>query len=45
LGNLAERSKKLQQAVHGRFVLPMPGKVESLNAAATEAVHLFDAVR
>lgn len=35
----------LQDTVQGRFIIPMPGKVESLNAAAATAVCLFEAVR
>ena len=35
----------LQDAVQERFIIPMPGKVESLNAAAATAVCLFEAVR
>jgi TrmH family RNA methyltransferase len=38
-------SKALQDAVQERFIIPMPGKVESLNAAAATAVCLFEAVR
>lgn len=38
-------SKALQEAVQERFIIPMPGKVESLNAAAATAVCLFEAVR
>jgi len=38
-------SKGLQDAVQERFIIPMPGKVESLNAAAATAVCLFEAVR
>jgi TrmH family RNA methyltransferase len=38
-------SEKLQDAVQERFIIPMPGKVESLNAAAATAVCLFETVR
>ena len=38
-------SKELQDAVQEHFIIPMPGKVESLNAAAATAVCLFEAVR
>ncbi len=38
-------SQALQDAVQERFIIPMPGKVESLNAAAATAVCLFEAVR
>jgi TrmH family RNA methyltransferase len=38
-------SNELQDAVQERFIIPMPGKVESLNAAAATAVCLFEAVR
>lgn len=38
-------SEGLQGAVQERFIIPMPGKVESLNAAAAAAVCLFEAVR
>lgn len=38
-------SKDLQDAVQERFIIPMPGKVESLNAAAATAVCLFEAMR
>ncbi|MDZ4202725.1 MAG: RNA methyltransferase [Gallionella sp.] len=38
-------SPALQAAVSRRFTIPMPGKVESLNAAAATAVCLFEAVR
>ncbi len=38
-------SPALQDAVQERFIIPMPGKVESLNAAAATAVCLFEAVR
>jgi TrmH family RNA methyltransferase len=38
-------SKELQDAVQARFIIPMPGRVESLNAAAATAVCLFEAVR
>ncbi|MDH2915943.1 MAG: RNA methyltransferase [Gallionella sp.] len=38
-------SLALQDAVQERFIIPMPGKVESLNAAAAAAVCLFEAVR
>jgi TrmH family RNA methyltransferase len=38
-------SQALQSAAQERFIIPMPGKVESLNAAAATAVCLFEAVR
>ncbi|BBI99524.1 RNA methyltransferase [Ferrigenium kumadai] len=38
-------SQALQAAASRRFTIPMPGKVESLNAAAAAAVCLFEAVR
>ncbi len=38
-------SPALQDAAQERFIIPMPGKVESLNAAAATAVCLFEAVR
>ena len=38
-------SPGLQQAAREHFIIPMPGKVESLNAAAAAAVCLFEAVR
>lgn len=38
-------SPVLQHAVQERFIIPMAGKVESLNAAAATAVCLFEAVR
>jgi TrmH family RNA methyltransferase len=38
-------SPGLQQAAQELFIIPMPGKVESLNAAAAAAVCLFEAVR
>jgi TrmH family RNA methyltransferase len=38
-------SKELQEAVQDRFIIPMSGKVESLNAAAATAVCLFEAMR
>lgn len=38
-------SKELQDAVQERFLIPMSGKVESLNAAAATAVCLFEAMR
>lgn len=38
-------SPALQDAVQERFIIPMPGSVESLNAAAATAVCLFEAVR
>lgn len=38
-------SASLQAAVQQRFIIPMPGKVESLNAAAATAVCLFEAAR
>ena len=38
-------SKELQDAVQERFIIPMSGKVESLNAAAATAVCLFEAMR
>lgn len=38
-------SKALLDASQQHFIIPMPGKVESLNAAAATAVCLFEAVR
>ena len=38
-------SQALLGAVHRPFIIPMPGKVESLNAAAATAVCLFEAAR
>lgn len=38
-------SATLLEAAHQHFIIPMPGKVESLNAAAATAVCLFEAVR
>jgi TrmH family RNA methyltransferase len=38
-------SKALLEVVQQHFIIPMPGKVESLNAAAATAVCLFEAVR
>jgi TrmH family RNA methyltransferase len=38
-------SKPLLDAAQQHFIIPMPGKVESLNAAAAVAVCLFEAVR
>ncbi|MDD4911958.1 MAG: RNA methyltransferase [Sideroxydans sp.] len=38
-------SLAMQAAVQERFIIPMPGAVESLNAAAATAVCLFEAVR
>jgi len=38
-------SPGLQQAAQELFIIPMPGKVESLNAAAAAAVCLFEAMR
>ena len=38
-------SPALLDAAHQHFIIPMPGKVESLNAAAATAVCLFEAVR
>jgi TrmH family RNA methyltransferase len=38
-------SEELQDAVQERFLIPMSGKVESLNAAAATAVCLFEAMR
>lgn len=38
-------SPQLHAAAQQRFIIPMPGKVESLNAAAATAVCLFEAVR
>ena len=38
-------SPSLQDAAQEQFIIPMPGKVESLNAAAATAVCLFEAVR
>lgn len=35
----------MQDLAQERFIIPMPGKVESLNAAAATAVCLFEAVR
>ncbi len=38
-------SQELQAKAQQRFIIPMPGKVESLNAAAATAVCLFEAAR
>lgn len=38
-------SDELQNVVQERFIIPMSGKVESLNAAAATAVCLFEAMR
>jgi TrmH family RNA methyltransferase len=38
-------SSALLVAAAQHFIIPMPGKVESLNAAAATAVCLFEAVR
>ncbi len=38
-------SVALQEAAQQHFIIPMPGRVESLNAAAATAVCLFEAVR
>lgn len=38
-------SDELQNVVQERFIIPMSGKVESLNAAAAAAVCLFEAMR
>lgn len=38
-------STALLEEVQQHFIIPMPGKVESLNAAAATAVCLFEAVR
>ncbi|MDD5471447.1 MAG: RNA methyltransferase [Sideroxydans sp.] len=38
-------SAELQGKAQQRFIIPMPGKVESLNAAAATAVCLFEAAR
>lgn len=38
-------SAELQAKAQQRFIIPMPGKVESLNAAAATAVCLFEAAR
>ena len=38
-------SAALLEKVQQHFIIPMPGKVESLNAAAATAVCLFEAVR
>jgi len=38
-------SSALLEAAQQRFIIPMPGQVESLNAAAAAAVCLFEAVR
>lgn len=38
-------SPALLEAAQQHFIIPMPGKVESLNAAAATAVCLFEAVR
>jgi|WetSurMetagenome_2_1015567.scaffolds.fasta_scaffold01410_9 RNA methyltransferase, TrmH family len=38
-------STALLEVVQQHFIIPMPGKIESLNAAAATAVCLFEAVR
>ncbi|MDD5059173.1 MAG: RNA methyltransferase [Sideroxydans sp.] len=38
-------SQALQDAAQQHFIIPMPGKIESLNAAAATAACLFEAVR
>jgi TrmH family RNA methyltransferase len=38
-------SPALLEAAQQHFIIPMPGKIESLNAAAATAVCLFEAVR
>ncbi len=38
-------SPALLNAAHQQFIIPMPGKVESLNAAAATAVCLFETAR
>ncbi|HLP99130.1 MAG TPA: RNA methyltransferase [Sideroxyarcus sp.] len=38
-------SPALLESAHQHFIIPMPGRVESLNAAAAAAVCLFEAVR
>jgi TrmH family RNA methyltransferase len=38
-------SRQLIDAASGRFTIPMPGRVESLNAAAAAAICLFERVR
>jgi TrmH family RNA methyltransferase len=38
-------SPELVDAASGRFTIPMPGQVESLNAAAAAAICLFERVR
>ncbi len=38
-------SSALLDAAQHHFIIPMPGKIESLNAAAATAVCLFEAVR
>lgn len=38
-------SKEVLETVSGRIHIPMPGRVESLNAAAAAAIALFESVR
>jgi TrmH family RNA methyltransferase len=38
-------SQVLLNATQQQFIIPMPGKIESLNAAAATSVCLFEAVR
>lgn len=38
-------SAELMQAVSKRFTIPMPGRIESLNAAAAASISMFERVR